>query len=121
MKFFMIFLILYLSFFYIYLFIAFSLILGGILAPFWSLLVSKNMIFSVLEFLCFFVSIFSYFGPKMGPNSINRSVTFSILFRYFSQLFSKGRLGEARGSIFDGFLRILEGFWEDFGGILGIC
>ena len=37
----------------------------------------------------------------------------------FFDTFLKGRFGEARGSIFDGFLIILEGFVEDFGRILG--
>ena len=99
----------------------FSLISGSILALFWNPLASKNMIFSDHDFPCFFISIFLTFGPKWGPKSISREFTFSILFRSCSQLFPKGRFGEARGSIFDGFLMILEGFWDDFGGILGIC
>ena len=84
-------------------------------------LASKNMNFVDHDFPCFLVSFFLIFGPKWGPKSIVREFTFSILFRSCSQLFSKGRFGEARGSIFDGLLVILEGIWEDFGGILGIC
>ena len=81
----------------------------------------KKHDFSAHDFPYLFCFIFLTFGPKWGPKSIVREFTFSILFRSCSQLFPKGRFGEARGSIFDGFLMILEGFWDDFGGILGIC
>ena len=36
----------------------------------------------------------------------------------FFDTFHKDRFGEARGSILDGFLMILEGFWCDFGSFL---
>ena len=36
----------------------------------------------------------------------------------FFDTFLKGSFGEARGSILDGFLMILEGFWCDFGSFL---
>ena len=82
-------------------------------------------------FHVFFVSLFLTFGPKWGPNSINRTVTFFNVFRYFSQRSFWGGSGIDFGWIFDDFGRVLvwfwellgwisDDFWEDFGGnILG--
>ena len=81
--------------------------------------------------MIFHVFLYHFFS-LLDQNADPIQSTGPSLFSMFFDTFLKGRFGEARGSILDGFLkilggfskdfgRILEGFWEDFGGILGIC
>ena len=55
---------------------------------------------------------------KWGPIQLPGASLLAYVFSIFFSTVLKGRSGEARGSILDGILRILEGFWCDFGSFL---
>ena len=64
----------------------------------------------------FFLShFFSLLDQNGGPNGGSDWHLFDILFRYFFRPFSKVVLGRVGGR----FLMDFEGFWKDFGLILG--
>ena len=78
----------------------------------------KHVFFGPWFFMFFFVSLFLTFGPKWVRKSIIRKVTFSILFRYFSQRSFWGGSGIDFGWILEDFGSIWGAFWEHFGNML---
>ena len=65
-----------------------------------------------------FHAFWSPFFSLLDQNGDPIQSTGPSLFSMFFDTFLKGRFGEARGSILDGFLMIFEGFWCDFGSFL---